>query len=165
MRCNSVRGHCCEKPRTTPRRKQKSRLIVAVVVSLENAGLMLNGHAHKICSVCAVNLYLHNVASFYAFMEDFEIFLRQRRSVWQLATDEVQSSVLCTRALSLSLCTHTHTHTHNTHKTNSRPLELISINVYCISGLGNGQWRFGGWRFRSWVVGVKSRSQVRKRGD
>ena len=70
---------------------------------------MLNGHAHKICSVCAVNLYLHNVASFYAFVEDFEIFLRQRRSIWQLDTDEVQSSVLCTLALSLSLHTYTHT--------------------------------------------------------
>lgn len=73
----------------------------------ENAGVMLNGHARKICSVCAINLYLHNVASFYVFVEDFEIFLRQRISIWQLDTDEVQSSALCT--LALSLCTHTHT--------------------------------------------------------
>ena len=75
---------------------------------------MLNGHAHKICRVCARNLYLHNVASFYVFVEDFEIFLRQRISIWQLGTDEVQSSVLCKLSLSLSrsVCTHIHTYTH-----------------------------------------------------
>jgi len=82
----------------------------------ENVVLMLNGHDHKICSVCAVKFYLHNVASFYAFVEEFEIFLRQRRSIWHLATDEVQSSVLFTLALSLSVAHSTHARTQTQNK-------------------------------------------------
>jgi hypothetical protein len=89
---------------------------------------MLNGHAHSICSVCAINLYLHNFASFYAFVEDFEIFLRQteRTNIWQLDADEVQRSVFCS--------------VHATHvKQVLAHSSCCSTLAYCISGLGRSK--------------------------